>query len=91
MNLYNIISNVLKIDLSGFTNTDIENIFTEVETGEIESTIDRYIHNERDRKIIKRRLIDGVGFEDLAEENLMSVRQIKTIVSKCEWIVFRHV
>lgn len=91
MNLYNIISNVLKIDLSGFTNTDIENIFTEVETGEIESTIDRYIHNERDRNIIKRRLIDGVGFEDLAEENLMSVRQIKTIVSKCEWIVFRHV
>lgn len=91
MNLYNIISNVLKIDLSGFTNTDIENIFTEVETIEIESTIDRYIHNERDRNIIKRRLIDGVGFEDLAEENLMSVRQIKTIVSKCEWIVFRHV
>lgn len=44
--------------------------------------IDEWIFNERDRKILKRRLLDGIGFEPLAEEFDMSVRQIKNIVYK---------
>lgn len=47
---------------------------------QIAAIIDEVIHSERDRKILKRRLIDGVCFEPLAEEFDMSVRQIKRIV-----------
>ena len=46
--------------------------------------IDEYIHSERDRKILKRRLIDGICYEPLAEEFDMSVSQVKRIVYKGE-------
>ena len=46
---------------------------------------------ERDRRILYRRLIDGVCFEPLAEEFSMSVRQIKNIVYKGEKRVFKHI
>lgn len=36
----------------------------------------------RNREILKRRLCDGVTFEDLAEEQGMSVMQIKNIIYK---------
>ena len=42
-----------------------------------EHLIDEWIFNERDRKIIKRRLLDGVTFEDLAGEFDLSPQQIK--------------
>lgn len=45
---------------------------------------------ERNRKIIKRRLIDGICFEPLAEEFGLSVRYIKTVVYKCEDKIFSH-
>lgn len=37
---------------------------------------------ERNRAVLKRRLLDGVCFEPLAEEFDLSVRQIKRIVYK---------
>ena len=46
--------------------------------------IDEYIHSERDRAILKRRLIDGITYESLAEEFDLSVSQIKRIVYKAE-------
>lgn len=39
---------------------------------------------ERNRAIIRRRLIDGVTYERLAEEFDLSVRQVKNIVYRCE-------
>ena len=56
----------------------------------IRELIAEYIHSERDRKILTRRLIDGICFEPLAEEFDMSVRQIKNIVYKGSEKVFRH-
>lgn len=52
---------------------------------QIEDLIDEWIigkNAERDRKILKRRLIDGICFEPLAEEFDLSVRQIQNIVYK---------
>ena len=52
---------------------------------EIEYLIDEWIvgrNAERNRKILKRRLIDGILFENLAEEFDLSVTQVKTIVYK---------
>lgn len=41
--------------------------------------IDSYIFNERNRQILRRRLLDGVCYEDLAEEFCLSVNQAKTV------------
>lgn len=58
---------------------------------QIESLIEEWILNERNRAILKRRLIDGITFEKLAEEFDMSVRQIKNIVYRSEEKLFAHV
>lgn len=58
---------------------------------EISYLIDEWIFSERDRKILKRRLLDGICFEPLAEEFDLSVRQIKNIVYKGENKIFNHV
>ena len=52
--------------------------------------IDEWIFSERDRKILKRRLLDGICYEPLAEEFCLSVRQIKNIVYKTENQLFKH-
>lgn len=57
---------------------------------EISNLIDEWILHERNRKILKRRLIDHICYEPLAEEFDLSVRQIKNIVYKGEEKIFRH-
>lgn len=52
--------------------------------------IDEHIHSERDRRILKRRLVDGVVYEALAEEFDMSDKQIKRIVYKLQKQLFKH-
>ena len=52
--------------------------------------IDEWIFNERDRKILKRRLLDGIIYEELADEFNLSVRQTKSIVQKQSDKLFRH-
>ena len=62
----------------------------EYTNSQIRALIDEYIHSERDRAILKRRLVDGICFEPLAEEFGMSDRQVKTIVYRSEKILFSH-
>ena len=57
----------------------------------VRRAIDLYIHSIRDREVLKRRLIDGIRYEALAEEFEMSVRQIKNIVYKGEHIIFKKI
>lgn len=57
---------------------------------EVSNAIDEWIFKERDRKILKRRLLDQVTYDKLAEEFDMSVRQIKNIVYKSEDKLFKH-
>ena len=54
----------------------------DISNSEIDYLIDQWIRNERDRAILKDRLINGLTFERLAEKNDMSVRQTKNIVYK---------
>ena len=49
---------------------------------QISQLIDDLVHNERDRQIMKRRFIDGVVFEKLAEEFDLSTQRVKAIVYK---------
>lgn len=64
--------------------------YDDIPNSVIANTIDEWIKSERDRKILKRRLIDGICYEPLAEEFKMFVRQIKNIVYKSETILFSH-
>ena len=57
---------------------------------EYERLIDEWIFSERDRKLLKRRLLDGIKYEDLADEFDMSVRQIKAIIYKQSERLFKH-
>lgn len=65
----------------------------DISRSEIEHVIDEWIigrNAERDRKILKRRLVDGLTYEQLAEEFDMSVRQIANIIYKRQDVLFRH-
>ncbi len=57
---------------------------------EIRAVIDEYIHKERDREIMKRRLCDGICFEPLAEEFDLSATQVKNIVYRCQNMIFKR-
>ena len=57
---------------------------------QMKALIDEWIHSERDRAILHRRLVDGISFERLAEEFDLSVRYTKTVVYKNEQILFSH-
>lgn len=56
----------------------------------IRELIEEHLHSERDRRLLHRRLIDGVTFEQLSEEFSLSPRQTRTIVHKCEVTLFKH-
>lgn len=62
----------------------------EYTNSQIVALIDEHIHSERDRRILKRRLVDGICFEPLAEEFDMYVRQMKNIVYKAQERLFKH-
>lgn len=61
----------------------------EYTNSQIRDLIREHIHNERDRKLLYRRLVDGVCFEPLAEEFDLSVSQTKRIIRKNTEILFR--
>ena len=64
--------------------------FDDVSNSTLSMLIDDWIKNQRDRDLIKRRLIDGICFEPLAEEFDISVIQCKRIVYKCVQQIVKH-
>ena len=57
---------------------------------QVSHLIDEWIFSQRDRDILKRRLLDGITFEKLSEEFELSVRQVKNIVYKSEPRLYKH-
>ena len=51
------------------------NKYTNVSNTELSQVIDDWVKSERDRKILKRKLIDGISYEKIAEEFDISVKQ----------------
>lgn len=68
----------MKIDMDNMSRTEWSNL------------IDEWIFHERDRAIIKRRLLDGICYEPLAEEFGLSVQQVKNIVYKSTQKLIKH-
>ena len=61
-----------------------------VSNSQIRTIIDEYIHSERDRALLKRRFIDGICYEPLAEEFDLSVIQVQRIVYRLTSILYKH-
>lgn len=59
-----------------------------LDNSEIEQRINERIHHERNRQILRRRLIDGICYEPLAEEFELSVIQVKRIVYKYQDVLY---
>lgn len=70
--------------------------YNEYSAREIEAVIDDWIKSRRDRAVLKYKLIDGLTFEQILNEDFpeketaTSVDTIKSIVYKSESILFKH-
>jgi hypothetical protein len=54
----------------------------------VEAQIDLWIYRDRDRKIVRDHLFAGKTYEQMAEENGVSVATINAILNDCKRIVF---
>ena len=62
----------------------------EYSNSRIREIIGEYIHDEKHRRLMDRRLIDNITIDRLAEEFDLSVSQVKRIIWKDSEIIFRH-
>ena len=58
---------------------------------EILYLIDEWIFSARNREILKRRLLDGMTYEEIAEEFHLSTQSIKAIVYKNQETLLSHI
>lgn len=63
------------------------NKFENISNTELSLIIDEWVRGERNRLLMKRRLIDCITLEKLGEEFSLSVQQVATIVSKSTKII----
>lgn len=56
----------------------------------IDSSIVACLHAERNRRIIKKRLIDGITVKELAKEFNLSIQSIEKILTKNNDIIIRQ-
>lgn len=67
------------------------NRFTTISNTELLNYINEWVRGERDRQIMKRRLIDCVCLEALGEEFGLTVDRIKQIVYKWQKVLSQQI
>lgn len=67
------------------------NRYTTISNTDLAAVIDNWVKGERDRKLMKRRLIDCIKLETLAEEFDLSVQHVATIVSRNNKIISKKI
>ena len=65
--------------------------FDEMSRTDIEYLIGEWIHDQRARNLTRRRLLDNITYERLAEEFDLSVTQVKTICYKSQKRLIEHI
>lgn len=65
-------------------------LFCDYSNDVVAKTIDLWIKGERNREIMKRRLVDHITYERIADEFDMSTRYIKTLIYRLEMTVYKH-
>ena len=63
----------------------------EYTNSQVRALIEEHIHSSRDRETMKRRLIDGLCYEPLAEEFDLSTVQVKRIVYREQARLFKMI
>lgn len=74
-------------------NFDVEfrsTVLDTMDNEEIAFYIDKYVRGERARAILKRKLIDEITLERIAEEFELSVTHVKRILGKAQEQFFKH-
>lgn len=67
-----------------------------VTNSQISAAIEEWLHSERDRLILKYKLIDGLTYLQICDKLysdhkiVLSERQLQNIVYKAESILFKH-
>ena len=56
--------------------------FRGIPNDRLAENIDRWIKTERDRKLMKRRLIDGRTYDELSDEFFLSRRQVARVIAR---------
>lgn len=67
----------------------IENF--DMSRSEWENLIDEWVFSERDRAILKRNLLDGRTYEQIAEQFGMSSRQVARLIPKLQDKLFKRI
>ena len=70
------------VDVNDLSRSDIEHLIDEWIVGK---------NAQRDRAILRRRLLDGIIYDKRAEEFDLSVRHVKKIVYSGEDRIFKHI
>ena len=58
--------------------------FRSVPNDRLAQEIDRWIKTERDRQLLRRRLIDGRTYDELSVEFFLSRRQVARIIARAK-------
>lgn len=72
-------------------NRQIRDELDKYSTEHLDFLISQWVHSERDRAVLRRRILDDITFETLAEEFGLSVRRTKSIVYNGQQKIFRHI
>lgn len=62
----------------------------EYSNSHLREIVGEYVHDERARRIMLRKYQDNITLERIAEEEDLSVSQVKRIIKKHYYEVFRH-
>ena len=65
--------------------------YDDLSNSELASFIDEWVRKERDREMLKDRLINGMLYEPLAEKYNLSVRYTQQVIYKASEQLFKHV
>ena len=62
----------------------------EYSNSRLREIVGEFVHDERARRILLRKYADNITLERIAEEEDLSVSQVKRIIKKHHVAVFRH-
>lgn len=65
--------------------------YDELSNSELANLINEWVRGERNREMLKDRLINGMMYEPLAEKYNLSVRATQNIIYKASEQLFKHV
>lgn len=70
--------------------------YDHISNSQIEEAINEWIHSELDRRILRKKLIDGLTYSQICDKlyeedkTVLTERQIQNRMYKAEDILFRH-